>query len=581
MEPFNPPDDGVTDDGVTNDDIQSETEQLQTLLMQWESDELSEDEILRVREILRSSEAARESFVRWQMIHAALRLESELAPVVDGERPTSNSPAADLIDHPVEPSSERPIGPATFAAFRWTQMLLAVAASVMLCVLASRWAYLEWRTVEPPREIARAAASTGEEETSQGIALLTRLVDAKWSERSQTAKPGDALMPGPLAIDSGYAQVEFFCGATVIIEGPAAMELESATLARVMKGRLRAQVPPAARGFEIKVDDMRVVDLGTEFGLSVTDAGTDVQVFDGEVELHRPEAKKTLVTKGESFMRRPTGDLTPSELTEDMFVDIAKMATRDEDQTEARYRQWKGHSDRLRRHPEMIAYYTFDSADPWNRKLSCSIEPVNNELDGAIVGARQTQGRWHAKSALEFKRPGDRVRVQIPGEYGSLTFACWVKIDSLDRWYNSLLLTDNYQQGEPHWQILDTGQLFFSVRVSSEEGGQQHREVLSPPFWQPSMSGQWLHLATTYDVENQRTTHYLNGEMLSQEAIPDHQLVRTTRIGKATIGNWSLPTKPDAHFAIRNLNGSIDEFALLGGVLSASEIREMYEHGRP
>ena len=69
--------------------------------------------------------------------------------------------------------------------------------------------------------------------------------------------------------------------------------------------------------------------------------------------------------------------------------------------------------------------------------------------------------------------------------------------------------------------------------------------------------------------------------MLSQEAIPDHQLVPVTRIGMASMGNWSTPTKPDVDFAIRNLNGSVDEFALFSAALSAEEIEEFYEKGRP
>ena len=130
--------------------------------------------------------------------------------------------------------------------------------------------------------------------------------------------------------------------------------------------------------------------------------------------------------------------------------------------------------------------------------------PENRNLDGAIVGAKRVVGRWPQKSGIEFKRPGDRVRVNIPGQFGSLTFACWVKIDSLDRWYNSLFLTDSYQRGEPHWQILDTGQLFFSVRLGGGPG-KGHHKVLSPPFWDASLSGRWLHLATTYNVETKIT----------------------------------------------------------------------------
>ena len=131
-------------------------------------------------------------------------------------------------------------------------------------------------------------------------------------------------------------------------------------------------------------------------------------------------------------------------------------------------------------------------------------------------------------------------------------------------------------------QILDTGQLFFSVRVRNEDGeGAEHREVLSRPFWTPSLSGKWLHLVTTYSVEKKRTTHYLNGSVLHQETIPDHQLVPVTRFGRSTIGNWTSPQRPDAHFAIRNLNGSMDEFALFADALTDDEIKEIYNNGKP
>jgi hypothetical protein len=273
------------------------------------------------------------------------------------------------------------------------------------------------------------------------------------------------------------------------------------------------------------------VDLGTEFGISVTPNESKVQVFDGEVELYQPRKEKRRVTAGNAIVRTIGGKMDEGTLTRDEFVDLEALDSHAKSQTEDRYQRWKDFSTKLREDPSLIAYYSMEGDQQWNRKLPSSIVPANRELDGAIVGAKRVSGRWAQKNAIEFKRPGDRVRVDIPGEFDSLTLACWVKIDSLDRWYNSLFLTDNYQRGEPHWQILDTGQLFFSVRVRDGEVGQEHREVLSPPFWKPSMSGQWL--------------------------------------------------KPEAEFAIRNLNGSIDEFALFDAALSPEEILRIYENGKP
>jgi hypothetical protein len=95
------------------------------------------------------------------------------------------------------------------------------------------------------------------------------------------------------------------------------------------------------------------------------------------------------------------------------------------------------------------------------------------------------------------------------------------------------------------------------------------------------MSGRWLHLATTYDADAGKTTHYLNGDVLHEETIAKDLLVKTTRIGAASIGNWSIPIKPDAEYAVRNLNGSIDEFMIMSSALHADEIKEIFENGKP
>ncbi|MFT5126628.1 MAG: hypothetical protein ACI8W8_000223, partial [Rhodothermales bacterium] len=174
---------------------------------------------------------------------------------------------------------------------------------------------------------------------------------------------------------------------------------------------------------------------------------------------------------------------------------------------------------------------------------------------------------------------GSRVRLNIPGDHRSLTFFCWVRIDSLDRWFNSLFLTDGHELHEPHWQIMDDGRLFFSVKA--RDAKHDKHIAYSPPFWTPALSGKWLQIATVYDVDAKTTTHYVNGEQISQDRIPGADVVDTVRIGAASIGNWSEPKREDPHFAVRNLNGAMDEFAIFSAALSAAEIADLYEKGQP
>lgn len=548
-----------------------ELNDFEELLIHAEDGTLNDTDAERLREILRTNESARRRYVQIQMLNAAMSLEGDIALPLTPD-------AASVSASSLQPETQRDQS-GDFQNNRVVKKTSwpLVAATIVGCLLAGRWLYLEsTSSTKSP-----AVLETPKEATSQGIALLTRLVDVVWDSADQTQEVGDALGPGRVAIKSGFVQIEFFCGATVVIEGPADFELKSAKLAKLRSGQLRAEVPPAARGFSIDVDDMTVVDLGTEFGLSVGSDGTTVQVFDGEVEVHQPGAAKKRLTTGQA-VARAGGQLVGATSTPDDFTGIADLRSRSHNQTVERFEKWKAFSDKLRTDKRLITYYAFDHQSSRNRRLMNSQTPHNSELDGAIVGARRTSGRWSDSGALEFKRPADRVRVQVPGEFDALTLACWVRIDSLDRWYNSLFLTDGYEQGEPHWQILDTGQLFFSTRARADnDTGPHHKKVLSPPFWNPSMSGKWLHLATSFNPTEKRVTHYLNGKVLSEETIPDRQLVKTIRIGTASIGNWAAPTKPDEVFAIRNLNGRIDEFAMFNAALSSDEIEAMYQNGKP
>src|SRR5262249_30672211 len=117
------------------------------------------------------------------------------------------------------------------------------------------------------------------------VAMLNRTVNAQWNVPGDAPRLNAPLEPGWLKLESGLAEVVFYSGARLVIEGPVELQLISASHASCRRGRITAEVPPAARGFRIDTPQGTVTDLGTSFGLDVKDRRTELHVFKGSVKL--------------------------------------------------------------------------------------------------------------------------------------------------------------------------------------------------------------------------------------------------------------------------------------------------------
>jgi hypothetical protein len=155
--------------------------------------------------------------------------------------------------------------------------------------------------------------------TSQAadVAWLVNAQDCQWAGTA-AEMPGRDMRAGKvLRLRRGLAEIEFDRGARLILQGPASLELISGNAARLLAGSLTARVPQRARGFTVYSPRGKVVDLGTEFGLSVDDrGGTAVRVFEGTVEASPRSAAQVLLLHEDQSARiddravalRPRGD---------------------------------------------------------------------------------------------------------------------------------------------------------------------------------------------------------------------------------------------------------------------------------
>lgn len=451
----------------------------------------------------------------------------------------------------------------------------AVAAIALLVCAAFVWRPAFSVRPAPMESIVQNDGTiSSDEPLDAGVAVLTQSIQAEW-QSTRRYDVGTSLSPGSFELNAGVVQLEFYRGAVVVVEGPARFELVNTERMICESGKLRARVPPPADGFTIETARFELVDRGTEFGLNMAADGTGhVDVFEGRVELfdvdsnRAPESRRQVDAAGSVTVARNGTTTVVAEPTMH-YVSTDEVRALAANQSATRFEAWQTASTALANDPKIVTRFDF-TRDPSSDR---TLRVAGQQQDGAIVGANWVEGRWPQKHALDFKRPSDRVRCQIDGDFESITLSAWVRIDGLDRPFSALLLTNGYDEGEPHWQLRGDGRLLLGIKSPSGHIAYDSNSVLDTRH-----IGQWTHLATVYDGSNATVTHFVNGRPAGSQPIVTHPF--PLRFGDVEIGNWGAPVNYSPQ-KIRNLNGRIDELTLHRVPLSADEVLAVFELGRP
>jgi hypothetical protein len=259
------------------------------------------------------------------------------------------------------------------------------------------------------------------------------------------------------------------------------------------------------------------------------------------------------------------------------FVSAEELARREAVELRSRYQNWKQQDHSLDQDPAMLVHLNFEDQRNVDRNLVNHAAGTRASARGMILGCDWVDGRWPGKGALAFNNGGDRVRLSVPGEFHSLTYLAWVRVDSLPYEWDALALVDTFKAGETHWQLHRNGSMELSVRPQGAKAGWDR--LLSPPVITRQELGHWIQLAAVYDGSKRQMVLYLNGRQVASKS-ESHD--RTLSLGSLELGNWTPRNlKASANYRIRNFHGRMDEFALLSRPLSSEEIRRFYESGKP
>ena len=449
--------------------------------------------------------------------------------------------AAFVAKDTVRPHPTHAKRPAT--RMRWTR---AVAAVLALCVIVAVIAVTTLKR-QPPLD-----------STERGVALLQRTADVEWAAGEEVRLVGAALEPGTLRLKSGAALVEFYSGARVVVEGPAEFQLFSASEAYLRAGRISAHVPPPARGFTVRTAQFDVVDRGTEFGLAVVNqeagaATTEVHVFAGLVEVQRTASDVRELETGKAI-RLERDEVVELPSNRSAFLREEQLEERAAAEDRARFAQWEIARRELSDDPATVLHEAMTT-----RTIG----------HGSVIGCEWAAGRWPQKSALQFRRAADRVRIRLDEPLQQLTLLAWVRVDALSPGMSVLLAADEEQVGALNWLITASGQLRLEIGRDLGHRRLDWEAINSEAVVTRDRFGQWLLLATTFDGSTIR--HFINGQPCGEGASFRPPAMH---IGAAELGNGHGP-------AMRHLFAALDEFAIIGRAMPETELRDCFENGRP
>ncbi len=555
-----------------------DSEHFQTLIHKHLDDVMSAEERAEFEQMLLTSPQARTEFWKVAKQHAALR--------TWGESRNGQQRGTASQRHQSRPTR-----------VMWALTGVAALAAVLVLSLISGWG--DKPATVSPSELSQEDTSEEyqpenmpAEPPSRSVAVMRATPDVKWNAGSTALAVGDSLQPGWLHLQSGVVQLEFALGARVVLEGPAEFQLVSSGEAFLKSGKLRAFVPEPAQGFRINSPDCLVVDYGTEFGFSVGGTGaSEVHVFKGKVEVQPDHdmSRKQMLTGDQAVKMATGGQLVAMSANSASFINEDELGRRRHENSRTAMERWRTGSDWLRQHRDTALYYDFQKTHEWSRTLVNQAVHGLPEAEATVVGCDWVNGRWPDKGALEFKRPGDRLRVSLPGKLMDFSLIAWVRVDSLPWLQNSLIMGDSFQPGETHWFLSREGNIGFGVRNVRN----QWTSYKSPPIITPETRGSWVMLVTVYrgyEVNGTvNITHYVNGHTIGSiiqtgpHTLPD--------LGTFEIGNWAV--KPDEPIwvqrgyksrnpadHVRCLKGRIDEFAVMRGLLSDADVARLWESGR-
>lgn len=395
------------------------------------------------------------------------------------------------------------------------------------------------------------------------VASLTRSVAAnlKLYGASPDFSVGGEIRIGSYELDEGIVEITFPSGVEVLIEGPAAFEIQGPELMALNEGRLAAKVTPAGIGFTVETPDAEIVDHGTEFAIEVMgNVSSEVHVFKGEVEVH-PKQSEPTVDPVRLFANQATHIDHSTLIPLGISIDEQKFL-RNLDEPQPTY------SGRVRE-LQPLAYYRMAVIDDG---FTLKDAAKGHGMTATVIkGDTRRQpfapGRIGSSLRLGGPRTGGYAQIspdlQLPAD--EFTIMAWVRAKTLPR--DAILVSDADRLGIEtlHFGFVgDHGQLGLTLTTETQE-----LQVLDPT--QLPLED-WTHVAVVKSTAGLQL--YRDGVLVSIQPVSDFAAQVP---GALSIGGSPQDLQGKKRTQRKGFwHGRIDELALFETALTSEQIAELY-----
>lgn len=406
------------------------------------------------------------------------------------------------------------------------------------------------------------------------VATLTDSADARWENPDFSGKLNTRLLPGPMKLVNGYVQITFEDGTEVIVEAPTEIELESPGSTFLKQGKITVKVSPQARDFTVNTPTASMVDLGTEFGVEVSEDGSSIlQVFRGAVSFTASRMSKlgqtSRIVKAGSANRVTSGSEKIQDIdnTKTLFV-----------------RNMPSSYEAVVRQSKPVAYWQFNKEDTETCLNSIDKNTFTgryigdieiNESDLELGGGKQNHELLiHNRKEYMIVEGISAEKLQQQG----FSIVLWFKPSTAKE---QTIITVETKSGQQGWlsrylAMTPERRLVFNALsdlydfFGTEDEETKTREVVSEEKVQ---IGRWHHIAVT--LSENRIHLFVDGQQKGSLSGRTNQFLNTDLL-------WYICTGPDIEpeknedFVNREVNFAIDELAVYDRVLSPREIKKIY-----